>query len=308
MFRNNLKDVRKFLIDNAVLKTVVSLPRGVFLPYTGVKTNILYFTDCHTKKTENKIWYFDVKNDGFTLDNHRKRIKDNDLKKIDYVDFLKKQENENILEIGFQEINLKVLENNSYNLVGNFYLKDIVSKGFITIQELIEKSILFAKKGKTITSKTIEKGDIPVIAGGQSSPYSHNKYNYKKNIITMSASGAYSGFIWYHDAPIWASDCSVLFSNNENILMTKYLYFCLKSKQNKIYKKQHGAGQPHVYIKDIKYLAIPLLPILEQQTIVNDLDKKQALIDKKQNEIKSIEQSLKNDINSMWTTEKKPTK
>ena len=70
-------------------------------------------------------------------------------------------------------------------------------------------TIATIEKGQAITSKDIISGDYPVIAGGQSSPYNHNQYNYKGNVVTVSASGAYSGYVWYHDYPIFASDCSV---------------------------------------------------------------------------------------------------
>lgn len=77
------------------------------------------------------------------------------------------------------------------------------------------KAIANIKKGQSLTSNKIIQGDYPVIAGGQSSPYSHNSYNNEANVITVSASGAYSGFVWYHDYPIFASDCSVIYSKDE---------------------------------------------------------------------------------------------
>lgn len=73
LYRDYLKDIRKFLMENAKLQTVVSLPPGVFLPYTMTKTDILYFTDVRKKKTEKHLFYFDMKNDGYSLDNHRKK-------------------------------------------------------------------------------------------------------------------------------------------------------------------------------------------------------------------------------------------
>lgn len=94
------------------------------------------------------------------------------------------------------------------------------------------KGIVEIQKGKSITSKEIEEGPYPVIAGGQESPYSHNDYNYSGNVITVSASGAYSGYVWYHKSPIFASDCNVLFSKNEKICNTAFLYWVLRSIQS----------------------------------------------------------------------------
>lgn len=132
--------------------------------------------------------------------------------------------------------------------------------------DLIELATV--NKGQSITSSEVISGNYPVIAGGQSSPYSHNIFNYCKNVITISASGAYSGYVWYHDYPIFASDCSVLKSKDEAILSTKYLFEVLKLKQDELYKLQQGSGQPHVYPSDIKKIKIPLLRIEKQNEIV----------------------------------------
>ena len=68
----------------------------------------------------------------------------------------------------------------------------------------------------SLTEEKAVKGNIPVIAGGQSPAYYHNKSNREGNIITVSASGAYAGFINYFNNPIFASDCNTIKSKNEN--------------------------------------------------------------------------------------------
>ena len=129
------------------------------------------------------------------------------------------------------------------------------------------------QKGETITNETKENGDIPVIAGGQIPAYYNNKSNYNGNVITISASGAYSGFVWWHDNPIWASDCNILTekSNEANI---KYIYHILKLNQENIYKLQRGSAQPHVYASDLSEIPIPILPIEIQNEIVKEVDKR----------------------------------
>lgn len=134
------------------------------------------------------------------------------------------------------------------------------------------KAIANIRKGQSITSGEIIQGDYPVIAGGQSSPYSHNSYNNEANVITVSASGAYSGFVWYHDYPIFASDCSVIYSKDETRFSTKYIFEVLKAKQNEIYLLQQGAGQPHVYSSDLAKLLIPVVAKEIQDKIVKHID------------------------------------
>lgn len=133
------------------------------------------------------------------------------------------------------------------------------------------KQLSYLNKGQSITSDKIIAGEYPVIAGGQTSPYSHNQYNYEGNIITVSASGAYSGYVWYHNYPIFASDCIVIFSKNENELSTLFLSEILKLKQKEIYNLQQGAGQPHVYVRDLEKLNIPLPPLKKQQEIADKI-------------------------------------
>ena len=131
------------------------------------------------------------------------------------------------------------------------------------------RSIAHIVKGNALSSSDVEDGNIPVIAGGQTSPYSHNQANYEGNVITVSASGAYAGYVWYHDYPIYATDCCVIFSKDELRFMTKYLFEVLKLQQKGIYRSQTGAAQPHVYTADLQILNIPAVPIIKQQEIVS---------------------------------------
>jgi type I restriction enzyme M protein len=71
--------LRKLILEKAELKAVIALPSGVFKPYAGVSTAILIFT----KGGEtNKVWFYDMKADGYTLDDKRNKIADSDLSDI----------------------------------------------------------------------------------------------------------------------------------------------------------------------------------------------------------------------------------
>lgn len=133
------------------------------------------------------------------------------------------------------------------------------------------RSVAYIVKGNALSSSDIEDGNIPVIAGGQTSPYSYNQANYEGNVITVSASGAYSGYVWYHDYPIYATDCCVIYSKDELRYLTKYLFEVLKLQQKGIYRLQTGAAQPHVYATDLQMLNIPIVSIDKQRDIVNHI-------------------------------------
>ncbi len=75
------KAVRKEIIDNQCLNAVISMPSGVFKPYAGVSTAILIFTRTDAGGTD-KVWFYDMKADGFSLDDKRNPIADNDIPDI----------------------------------------------------------------------------------------------------------------------------------------------------------------------------------------------------------------------------------
>ncbi len=166
----------------------------------------------------------------------------------------------------------------------------IVFENIWNTNELISiNEVAFVKKGKTITKSKTVKGNIPVIAGGKQPAYFHNQSNREGNVITISASGAYSGYVNYFSEPIFASDCNTIISKNEEKHPTKLIYHILKSIQDVLYLLQRGQAQPHVYGNDIERIKIPLLSKdkslnilkkinqLEEKSktiVVNDLDSK----------------------------------
>ncbi|WP_419850123.1 restriction endonuclease subunit S [Candidatus Poriferisocius sp.] len=132
------------------------------------------------------------------------------------------------------------------------------------------RHVAVLENGKSITENDASPGSIPVIAGGKSSPYTHSEYTHKGNVFTVSKSGAYSGYVWWHSGPIWASDSIVIRSKDESEYLTSYLYACVKSRQNEIYTRQQGTGQPHIYRNHIEAIPIPAIPIENQRELVRD--------------------------------------
>ncbi len=128
------------------------------------------------------------------------------------------------------------------------------------------------KKGTSITKEKIKGGKIPVIAGGQTPAYFHNQSNRKGKIITVSASGAYSGFVNYFESPIFASDCNTIESKDKKVFSTKLIFEYLKSIQDVIYKLQRGQAQPHVYGDDLAKIKIPFPKQETQEKIIKEID------------------------------------
>jgi len=137
-------------------------------------------------------------------------------------------------------------------------------------------------KGKALSASDLKVGDFPVIAGGKSSPYSHHDYTHE-NVVTVSASGAYAGYVSYHNYKVWASDCSVVSAKADNLI--DYFYQLLLSLQNKIYSLQSGGAQPHIYPKDLNSIPLWVPCIKEQKKIASVLSAADA-------EISTLEKKL----------------
>ncbi|SDI57897.1 type I restriction-modification system subunit M [Dolosicoccus paucivorans] len=78
---NAHKSLRKEIIDKHKLEGVISMPSGVFKPYTGVSTAILLFTKTGIGGTD-KVWFYDMEADGLSLDDKREKVKDNDIEDV----------------------------------------------------------------------------------------------------------------------------------------------------------------------------------------------------------------------------------
>ena len=178
-------------------------------------------------------------------------------------------------------------------LTGKKRLLDDSGKPFEGEWEQLHLSdIAKIKKGKALSSKDLEVGEYPVIAGGKTSPYKHSSYTHEK-IITVSASGAYAGFVAYHKQKIWASDCSVIEEKQCSDIQFIYQYLLLN--QTKIYSFQSGGAQPHIYPKDIEVLKVNLPEIKEQQKIafvLSNADKEIELLEQQLADLKQEKKAL----------------
>ena len=75
------KTLRKELVDYQQLQAVISMPSGVFQPYSGVSTAILIFTKTNSGGTD-KVWFYDMKADGYSLDQKRNEVAESDIPDI----------------------------------------------------------------------------------------------------------------------------------------------------------------------------------------------------------------------------------
>jgi len=75
------KQIREELVDHQKLEAVISMPSGVFKPYAGVSTAVLLFTKTNSGGTD-KVWFYDMQNDGFSLDDKRAEVEGSNIPDI----------------------------------------------------------------------------------------------------------------------------------------------------------------------------------------------------------------------------------
>ncbi|MBB5185679.1 type I restriction enzyme M protein [Faecalicoccus acidiformans] len=118
------KQIRKAIIEDNRLEAVISMPSGVFKPYAGVSTGILIFTKTGHGGTD-KVWFYDMKADGYSLDDKRSPINENDIPDIiERFNHLDKEVERKRTEQSFL-VDKKEIVDNDYDLSINKY-KEIV--------------------------------------------------------------------------------------------------------------------------------------------------------------------------------------
>ena len=140
---NAHKAIRKEIIEKHKLEAIISMPSGVFKPYAGVSTAIMIFTKTGDGGTD-KIWFYDMTADGFSLDDQRQPVKENDI-----PDIIKRFNNRNSkeeqerkrTEKSFFVYKEEIVEND-YDLSINKYKEIVVEKKEYEDPKVILKRVI----------------------------------------------------------------------------------------------------------------------------------------------------------------------
>lgn len=126
---NSHKAIRKEIIENHKLEAVISMPSGVFKPYAGVSTAILIFTKTNAGGTD-RVWFYDMTADGYSLDDKRQKVKENDIPDIlnRYNNrFSEEEQDRSRTEKSFF-VTKEEIANNGYDLSINKYKEIVVEE------------------------------------------------------------------------------------------------------------------------------------------------------------------------------------
>ena len=133
------KAIRKELVERHQLRAVISMPSGVFKPYAGVSTAVLVFTKTGAGGTD-QVWFYDMKADGYSLDDKRSEISNNDIPDIiDRFHHLELETERERTEQSFFVPKQEIVDN-GYDLSINKYKKtEYVAVEYPSTAEIMDK-------------------------------------------------------------------------------------------------------------------------------------------------------------------------
>ena len=319
---NAYKELRKKLVDENYLYAVVSLPSGVFNPYSGVKTTILLLDRQLAKKTD-KVLFVEIQNDGFDLGAQRRETPDkNDLPKA--LEFIHQWQNSINTQTEFTtESKLvtvveksKLAENEEYNLTASRYK---VAQDFSNCKWDIVKvgDICETTSGGTPLKSREDfyyPQEIPWINSGEvrnGEIYQANKYISRiglekssakivpANSVLVAMYGATAGQVGLLkiEASTNQAICSILPNKRFN---PKFLYYVLSSKTNDLIEMSVVGAQPNISQGIIKNIEIPLPPLDVQEEIVLKIQEEEKAIEECKKLIKLHQDKINTKIQSIW--------
>ncbi|MDD2487448.1 MAG: N-6 DNA methylase [Candidatus Gracilibacteria bacterium] len=320
---NDYVNIRKHLVEKCSLNAVISLPSGIFQPYSGVKTNILIFTK--GKPTE-KVWFYDLQNDGYDLGAQRRPIKTNDIPDLlERYEYLKHYNGNNILED--EKLNSKNawfasiedIAKNEYILSAGRYKKSIIKDGIqafprIKLGEICElrRGLVYSKDDEldsengikvlranniNVKNSNLNLTDIKTInisVGGD-----EKKKLHKDDIFICLASGSkeHIGKIAYIDINTeyyFGGFMGAIVANDK--VLPKYLFNLLRGEYFNTYLRNtiSGANINNLNSKILYNFEIPLPPLVIQQEIIDKINEKQEIINKANELIEATERERGN--------------
>lgn len=301
---NAYKNLRKMMLDG-YLYAVVSLPAGVFNPYAGVKTSILFFDRAFAKQNKD-ILFVRVDNDGFSLGAQRTPIKQNDLPEaLKIINEYREGKDVSGYERAMVVSKERIAENN-YDLTAAKYVeKEIVQCNYemVRLGDVAEvssgnsapqDSALF-EDGIYPFCRTSDVGKVHISNNFSEIQDKLNKNGvkglklFKKGTILFPKSGAsillnhrvllaVDSYVSSHLATIYADTTKAL---------PEYLFalLCKVDARDLV----PDTGYPSLKCSDLANIEIPLPPLDVQQQIVDEIENKQSAINHAREIIKNLE-------------------
>lgn len=300
------KNLRKMLIEKDYLVGVISLPAGVFNPYSAVKTSILWMDKTLAKKTDRLI-FVRIDHDGFDLGAQRRPIKQNDLPNA----FHAIQEYKKSIDIGgdfnadkWQDVLIvqksKIAENDDYNLTGERYKP---AQGFakqkwpmVKLGELCE---VLDNRRKPVKEADRRPGPYPYYGAMGIVDYV-DEYIFDEKLVLVGEDGAKwakgekTAFI--ADGKYWVNNHAHVLRPDRTRIIDELLVALLSEMDLTPYIA--GLTVPKLTQDNLRLIEIPLPPLEVQGQIVAEISTYQKIIDGAQQVINDYKPHI--DIDPSW--------
>ena len=277
--QNAYKQLRKMLVEEYLI-AVVSLPAGVFQPYSGVKTSILILDKSLAKKAD-RITFFKVENDGFDLGAQRRPIDKNSLPQAqaeigEYLRRLRAGEQLHDFQpmLGLIVEKGKLAANEDYNLSGERYRDVQQVRSSFALRPF--EDVCTLEYGASLPKAKRVEGPFPVVGSNGITGY-HSDFLIKGPTIVIGRKGSAGEvtFIQENCFPIDTTYYVKQTNPSESDLI--YLYWVLKSL--KLQELRGGAGIPGLNRSEVYQThQIPLPPLEVQKEIVAEIEGYQKII------------------------------
>ncbi len=290
------KELRKNLVNDGLF-AVVSLPAGVFNPYSGVKTSILFFDNEVAKKTKDLL-FVKVTSDGYDLGAQRRKIEKDDLGDAGVIlkgfrTYVRNGENQETIESfisgsgkGFIVSKEKIAETDDYNLSADRYrvVSDFSKSKF---EKVKLGDVCEVYQPKTITSNEIKESGLYKVFGANGVIGFYDQYNHEDSEIAITCRGATCGTVNFTEPKSWITGNAMVVTPKDERLDKRYLYFFLRNTD--LSSVITGAAQPQITGAALKPFEIPLPPIEIQKEIVEQIEVKQKAIEGAKQVIENLE-------------------
>ena len=291
---NSYNELRKYLVEENYLYAVISLPAGVFNPYSGVKTSILLI-DKAIARQKDDILFVNMTNDGRDLGAQRREIPGNEIPEI--IDIIKcYQSGKPISKNPLVTIaSKKQISSPEYYLVGDKYIErcPVFSKWpIVQLDSLLEKVKV---PSAVLKSDFKEEGKYPII--DQSEKFIAGFCNDDDKLIKIEKPvicfGDHTRVFKYvdFDFVLGADGVKILLPKPE--ISTAYLYYILRNTEIK------NLGYSRHY-KILKEVLIPVPPIEIQEEIVSEIEEYQQQINEHSKQIVFLQQKISKRISAVW--------
>lgn len=286
------KQLRKMLVEK-YLYAVVSLPAGVFNPYSGVKTSVLLM-DKELAKKKDDILFVRIDNDGYGLGAQRNEIKGGQLEEAVKVLREFKEGSFSESKIAHAVAKKEIGKIGDYNLSGERYkIANILSSKFDFV-ELGEVCKLY--QPKTISQNEMNDKGQYIVYGANGVIGRYDQYNHEDRELLITCRGATCGTINMSKPKAWITGNAMVAQPIDNRLNKDYLFYLLKSSD--LSATISGAAQPQITRANLSPFQIPLPPLSIQEEIVAEIEGYQKIIDGAKAVVENYKPKI--DIDPAW--------